>query len=41
MHNILIVSDIYGRTFWKKLNPNDADLIIFLGDYTDHIIMKI
>nr|DAR76213.1 MAG TPA: metallophosphatase domain protein [Caudoviricetes sp.] len=35
MHNILIVPDIHGRTFWKKLNPNDADLIIFLGDYTD------
>lgn len=32
---IFIISDIHGRTFWKKLNPDDADLIIFLGDYTD------
>ena len=26
--NILIIPDVHGRTFWKEINPNDADLII-------------
>ncbi len=35
MNNILIIPDIHGRAFWKEINPDDVDLIIFLGDYTD------
>lgn len=33
--SIFIIPDVHGRTFWKEINPDDADLIIFLGDYTD------
>lgn len=35
MNKILIIPDVHGRTFWKEINPDDADLIIFLGDYVD------
>lgn len=33
--SIFIIPDVHGRTFWKEINPDDADLIIFLGDYVD------
>lgn len=34
---IVIIPDVHGRTFWKKIQNNidDFDQIIFLGDYVD------
>ena len=29
------IGDIHGRCDWKKVNPADYDIIIFLGDYVD------
>ena len=34
--NVLIVPDVHGRDFWKKVYTEDYDLAIFLGDYLDH-----
>ena len=34
--NIVIVPDVHGRDFWKKVLNTEADKIIFLGDYLDH-----
>ena len=32
---IVIVPDVHGRTFWRKILDNTEDQIIFLGDYSD------
>lgn len=32
--NILVVPDVHGRTFWRKVINSDLP-VIFLGDYTD------
>ena len=29
------IGDIHGKPDWKKVNPADYDIIIFLGDYVD------
>ena len=29
------ISDIHGRVDWKKINPNEYDKIVFIGDYVD------
>ena len=34
MDKILVVPDIHGRTFWKKVIDSNLP-VIFLGDYTD------
>jgi hypothetical protein len=31
----LTIGDIHGLPDWKKINPADFDVIIFLGDYVD------
>ena len=31
----LTIGDIHGLPEWKKVNPDDFDVIIFLGDYVD------
>jgi len=37
---ILTIGDLQGLPDWKKANPEDFDLIIFLGDYLDSPIVK-
>lgn len=32
---IIIVPDIHGRSFWRKVLDNKKDRIVFLGDYSD------
>jgi 3',5'-cyclic AMP phosphodiesterase CpdA len=32
---VLTIGDIHGRTDWKKVDPAEFDIIIFLGDYID------
>jgi predicted MPP superfamily phosphohydrolase len=32
---IITVGDIHGRDYWKNINPNNYDKIIFVGDYVD------
>lgn len=32
---IISIGDIHGHQTWKKVNPDDWDLIIFVGDYVD------
>ena len=34
MDKILVVPDVHGRMFWKKVIDSNL-LVIFLGDYTD------
>lgn len=36
-HDIIVIPDVHGRSFWKKAIPEDVSnhLIIFLGDYFD------
>ena len=34
-NKIIIVSDVHGRTFWKKVKEYKDLPIVFLGDYTD------
>jgi hypothetical protein len=31
----ITIGDIHGRDDWKKINPDDYDKIIFIGDYVD------
>ena len=33
--NILTIGDLHGHKDWKKSDPEEQDLIIFLGDYID------
>jgi len=33
--NICVISDIHCRPYWRNINPDDYDKIIFLGDYCD------
>lgn len=35
---IISIGDIHGRPFWKAVNPDDYDKIIFVGDYVDSFI---
>lgn len=37
MNKILIIPDVHGRTFWKKVEEliNQVDKVVFLGDYLD------
>jgi hypothetical protein len=37
---ILTIGDLQGLSDWKKANPDDFDLIIFLGDYLDSPVVK-
>ena len=30
-----IIGDIHGRTLWERLNINNFDKLIFIGDYFD------
>ncbi len=32
---VITIGDIHGRDHWKKINPYEWDLIIFIGDYVD------
>lgn len=32
---ILTISDLHGRTSWRQANFDEADYVVFLGDYTD------
>lgn len=32
---IAILPDIHGRDFWKQINVDDYDKVVFLGDYLD------
>jgi len=32
---ILTIGDIHGRQYWKSVDPNKYDKIIFVGDYVD------
>jgi hypothetical protein len=32
---IATIPDLHGKDTWKKINPDDFDKIIFLGDYVD------
>lgn len=32
---IAVIGDVHGRDSWKKLNPEDYDRVVFLGDYFD------
>ena len=31
--------DLHGHDNWKKMNPTDYDLIVFLGDYVDSLVL--
>ncbi len=33
-HTLIIVPDVHGRTFWKKIFDYDSE-VVFLGDYLD------
>lgn len=35
---IVVIGDIHGRDFWKNLNVDNYDKIIFVGDYTDSYV---
>ena len=32
---ILAVGDLHGKDRWKKINPEEHDYIVFMGDYVD------
>lgn len=32
---VISIGDIHGRRYWKGINPDDFDIIIFDGDYVD------
>src|SRR5579859_3883906 len=32
---IITIGDIHGRDYWKEVDPNQYDKIIFVGDYVD------
>ncbi len=35
----ITIGDIHGLNDWEKVNPDDFDIIIFLGDYVDsHVV---
>ena len=36
--NLLVISDLHGRTIWKEADLDTPDRIIFLGDYTDSFV---
>lgn len=38
--NIRIVGDLHGLNWWKTINPDKYDKIIFLGDYVDSYDIK-
>jgi hypothetical protein len=33
---IVVIGDLHGKDLWKRLSPEDYDLMVFLGDYVDH-----
>jgi len=35
MNKAIIIPDVHGRPFWRKVLDNKEDTIIFLGDYSD------
>ena len=35
MQKIIIIPDVHGRKFWRRAIEEEADKIIFLGDYGD------
>ena len=35
MSRITVSPDVHGRNYWKQINPNSCDMMIFLGDYVD------
>lgn len=40
MIKTVTIGDPHGRRFWESLNPDDYDLMIFLGDYTDSFYLS-
>jgi Calcineurin-like phosphoesterase len=36
----LTIGDIHGLPDWKKVNPGDFDIMVFLGDYIDSYSVK-
>jgi predicted phosphodiesterase len=43
MKKILVIPDIHGRDYWKKVvnqHIDDVDQIVFLGDYFDSFDIK-
>lgn len=32
---IITIGDIHGQNVWQKINPDDFDRIVFIGDYVD------
>lgn len=36
---IITIGDIHGHDAWKSVDPDDYDMIIFLGDYLDSFVM--
>ena len=35
MNKIIAIGDLHGKNSWKKVNPEEYDQIIFIGDYAD------
>lgn len=35
MNRIIAIGDLHGKDCWKKVNPEQYDQIIFIGDYAD------
>jgi hypothetical protein len=36
----LTIGDIHGLNNWEKVNPDDFDIIVFLGDYVDSYVVE-
>jgi len=32
---VITIGDVHGRDYWKDVDPDKYDLIVFVGDYTD------
>lgn len=37
---IIAIGDLHGKNFWKTINPQSYDKIVFLGDYVDAFNIK-
>jgi hypothetical protein len=35
----LTIGDLHGHSTWKRINPEDYDILIFLGDYMDSLFV--
>lgn len=38
--NVISIGDIHGRPYWKNIDPESFDLIVFIGDYVDAYIFS-